>query len=195
MRPDAAAASVRRRRPRLAAARAAAALGLAAAASPPPPSLADATLAADGAVGRISGARAPLGLCSAALLADEHIFVVVRSPGGGLHLRESRLVGARALRPEHVRRKNSRINSKAKKRKKARRQARGVGQRPSSQTLSTVSTSEEEERKKLYARNVLLCAPSSVPVSPLRSSLVGEGKSGLLPGEMRAPGHAASAKS
>ena len=84
MRPDAAAASVRRRRPRLAAARAAAAL--AAAASPPPPSLADATLAADGAVGRISGARAPLGLCSAALLADEHIFVVVRSPGGGAPL-------------------------------------------------------------------------------------------------------------
>jgi hypothetical protein len=101
MRPDAAAASVRRRRPRLAAARAAAALvsppssglaaaraaaALAAAASPPPPSLADATLAADGAVGRISGARAPLGLCSAALLADEHIFVVVRSPGGGAPL-------------------------------------------------------------------------------------------------------------
>jgi hypothetical protein len=26
-----------------------------------------------------------------------------------------------------------------------------------------------------------ICAPSSAPVSPLRSSLVGEGKSGVLP--------------
>ena len=28
---------------------------------------------------------------------------------------------------------------------------------------------------------MLVCAPSSVPVSPLRTSLVGEGKSGLPP--------------